>query len=274
MPRPDYPWALPPEIHRRLGRDSYGAQRAIRESDHLLVVLHAAPPADGNAREHRVFLRLPDGRWQFQGQAEGERMMDDTLDAYDAALTDVESRYGTAETADEIFPLLDRLLPLTRAALNLRDALQQARELVADDQRLITWRDRAVDVARGLELLLANARLALEYRLAQQAEAQTRAAQASTHAQLRLNTLAALTAPLLAAAAVFGMNLPHGLEGSSGWIFWGVFAGGLVVGLVVKSWVTSLPSPAPSVSNPRRGGAAPVRNGRKTAARPVRPGPR
>ena len=99
--------------------------------------------------------------------------------------------------------------------------------------------------ARGFELLLANARLALDYRLAKQAEAQTQAALAGTRAQLKLNTLAALTFPLMTVAAVFGMNLHHGLENQAGWLFWAVFAAGLVLGLVVKSWVRGAPPPAP-----------------------------
>ncbi|MET0349621.1 MAG: hypothetical protein ABW067_07520 [Rhizobacter sp.] len=246
MARPEFNWKLPPEITQRLGQDSYGAQRTIFEGDHLLVVLHEPPVNEGNEREHRVFLRSPDGAWRFQGAEHGQHMMADLLTRYETLLGQAEQQYAQAETADELFPLLDRLLPTSRAAVNLRDTLQQARDHVKDDRLVITWRDRAVDAARGFELLLANARLALDYRLAKQAEAQTQAALAGTRAQLKLNTLAALTFPLMAVAAVFGMNLHHGLENQAGWLFWAVFGAGLAVGLVVKSWVRGAP-PAPPV---------------------------
>lgn len=246
MARPEFNWKLPPEITQRLGQDSYGAQRAIHEGEHLLVVLHEPPVNEGNDREHRVFLRGPDGAWRFQGAEHGQHMMADLLTRYETLLGQAEQQYASAETADDLFPLLDRLLPTSRAAVNLRDALQQARERVKDDRLVITWRDRAVDVARGFELLLANARLALDYRLAKQAEAQTQAALAGTRAQLKLNTIAALTFPLMTVAAVFGMNLHHGLENQAGWLFWAVFAAGLALGLMVKSWVRGTPPPAPA----------------------------
>jgi len=243
MTRPDYNWKLPPEITRRLGHDTYGAQRAIHEAGHQLVILHEPPTSESHAREHRVFLRTPEGKWLCHGNDHGEHMMTDLLDRYESALSREETRYARAETADDLFPLLDTLLPLARAATNLRDALQQARDQVKEDTRLITWRDRAVDLARGLELLLANARIALEYRLAHQAEEQTQAALLTTRAQFKLNTIAALTAPLMAIATVFGMNLHHGMETWPTWAFWAVFAVGLLIGVWVKGWVQAMPPP-------------------------------
>ena len=241
MTRPDYNWKLPPEITRRLGHDTYGAQRAIHEAGHLLVILHEPPTSESHVRAHRIFLRTPEAKWLCHGNDQGEHMMTDLLDRYESMLSRAETRYGGAETADDLFPLLDTLLPLARAATNLRDALQQARDQVKEDTRLITWRDRAVDLSRGLELLLANARIALEYRLARQVEEQTKAALLTTRAQYKLNTIAALTAPLVAVATVFGMNLHHGMETWPTWAFWGVFAVGLVIGLWVKGWVNAMP---------------------------------
>lgn len=118
-----------------------------------------------------------------------------------------------------------------------RPALRAAREAVTGDAELITARDRAVDIQRGLELLLADAQLALNFRLAQQAEAQTRAALANHRAQEKLNTLAAWTLPLMAVGAVFGMNLRNGGETMDAWLFWAVLAAGMVMGWWVKVWV-------------------------------------
>lgn len=110
-------------------------------------------------------------------------------------------------------------------------------------------RDRSVDIARGFELLLADARLALEFRLARSAEAQARAAEAGTRAQNKLNILAAIAFPLMCVSTVFGMNLQSGLEDKPVLAFWLVFLGGLGLGLFVKGWVSSNPQ---AVENKRQ----------------------
>jgi Mg2+ and Co2+ transporter CorA len=237
MTRPDYNWKLPPEITERLGINSYGAQRAIFEQGHLLLITHEPPSQDSNERVHAVFLRRPDGRWLYHGAEQGERALVELVDRYAAQLDKQEQAYPQAASADDLFELMDRLLPLSRAASHLRDALQSAREMVKEDRLLIDQRDRAVEVARGFELMLTSARVALDHRLARHAEEQTVAAMAATRAQLKLNTLASITFPVMTLAAVLGMNLQHGLEGRAVWVFWLVFGLGLALGLWVKGWV-------------------------------------
>lgn len=243
MTRPDYSWSLPEAIGRRLGRESYGAQRALHEEGHLLLVLHEPPQTAGGAREHAVFLRTPDGAWAFHGQPGGEQSLRRLLDRYQERLTKGLTAYDEADDAVDLFALIERVRPVARAAVNLHAALQAAREAVGNDAELITVRDRAVEVMRGLELLLADAQLALNFRLAQQAEAQTRAALANQRAQEKLNTLAAWTAPLLAVGAVFGMNLRSGGEAIDAWLFWVVLVAGMVAGWWVKVWVQRPPPP-------------------------------
>jgi Mg2+ and Co2+ transporter CorA len=254
MTRPDYQWKLPPEILKRLGSKSYGSQRAMLEQAHLLLVTHQPPSEEGNERRHEVFLRKPDGKWMCNGMDNGQHALLALLEAYDTQLNQLENRYREATSADTLFEVMDRLLPLTRAATNLKDALQAARDMVKEEQILIDMRDRAVDVARGFELLLANARIAIDYRLARQAEEQTHAATAQSKAQRKLNVIAALTFPLMTVATVFGMNLHHGLEFASALWFWVVFAGGLMAGILVKGWVQA-DTPALKSEPPRRKGA-------------------
>ena len=257
MKRPEFNWKLPAEISARLGNDSYGAQRAIHERDHLLVVTHEPPLSEGNERRHAVFLRLPDGQWLHHGNAQGERAFAELLEQYNTRLAGLEKRYASAQSAEDMFEIMDRLLPLARAATNLRDALQAAREKVKEDKLLIDWRDRAVDIARGLELLLAKARASLDYRLARHAEEQTRAAMDGMRAQNKLNVIAALTFPLMTLAAVFGMNLHSGLENLPGWAFWAVFGCGAVLGLLVRGWVrtgAAAPHQAPPAAKGKKGG--------------------
>lgn len=237
MSRIDYPWELPAAIERRLGRDSYGAQRAIHEGGHLLLVLHEPPAKAGGARQHSVFLRRPDGQWLHHGQPGGESALTRLLGQYQSTLDNAQRRYEKADSAESLFELIEKARPLARAAANLHSALQAAREAAGNDTGLITARDHAADLARGLELLHADAQSALSFRLARNAEEQTQAAMAGTRAQNKLNTIAALTFPLMTVAAVFGMNLRSGMEGWAPLWFWLVFAAGATVGWLVKNWV-------------------------------------
>lgn len=243
MPRSQYRWTLPAEITARLGNESWGAQRAIVETGHLLLILHTPPKADSNEREHEVFFRSPDGKWLHKGQEHGERSLRNFLDAYRALLSELEMRFEKAADIDALFSIIDRLIPLARSSANMKLALQSARESLDDDAFLIDMRDRSVDLARGFELLLADARQALDFRIARSAEAQTRAAEVGNRAQHKLNILAAVTFPLMAISAVFGMNLHSGLEGVPFVAFWLVFVGGLLLGMWVRQWVGSHPSP-------------------------------
>jgi hypothetical protein len=243
MTRPHHGWQLPDAIERRLGRESYGAQRAIHEQQHLLLILHEPPQSAVSARDHAVFLRTPDGAWAYQGQPTGEQALRRLLDAYQERLTTGLAAYEQADDAADLFALIERARPVVRAAGNLHATLQAARDAVKEDAELITARDRGADIHRGLELLLADAQLALNFRLAQQAEAQTRAALANHRAQEKLNTMAAWTLPLMAVAAVFGMNLRNGWEALGAWVFWAVLVAGMAVGWWVKAWVQRLAPP-------------------------------
>ena len=250
MKRDQYKWTLPPEITARLGSESWGAQRTIFEAEHLLLVLHAPPKTDGNEREHEIFLRQPDGKWLCKGIDRGDHALIKYLDGYLSRYTELETRFEKAASIDALFSIIDSLIPLARASANMRLALQSAREALGNDAFIIDMRDRAVDIARGFELLLADARLALEFRLARSAEEQARAAEAGNRAQHKLNILAAVAFPLMSVSAVFGMNLRSGLEDLPILAFWLVFLGGLGLGLFVKGWVSSTVAPAQESKRP------------------------
>ncbi len=244
MKRSQYKWNLPAEITARLGSESWGAQRAIFEAGHLLLVLHAPPKTDGNEREHEAFLRLPQGKWQYKGIDHGDHALTKYMEEYQQLYIALENRFDKASNIDALFAVIDSLIPLARSSNNMKLALQTARESLGNDAFLIDMRDRSVDIARGFELLLADARLALEFRLARSAEVQARAAEIGNRAQHKLNILAAVAFPLMSVSAVFGMNLQSGLESLPVVAFWLVFLGGLSLGLLVKGWVSSAPPPA------------------------------
>lgn len=243
MKRSQYKWNLPAAIAARVGSESWGAQRSIFEEGQLLLVLHAPPKTDGNEREHEVFLRQPDGKWLYKGLERGEHALSKYLEEYRALHSELEARFEKASSIDALFAIIDCLIPLARSSANMKSALQGAREVLGNDAFIISMRDRGVEIARGFELLLADARLALEFRLARSAEEQTRAAQAGNRAQHKLNILAAITFPLMSVSAVFGVNLHSGLENQHALVFWLVFLGGLGLGLFVKGWVSAAAAP-------------------------------
>jgi Mg2+ and Co2+ transporter CorA len=134
--------------------------------------------------------------------------------------------------------------------MNMQATLQAAREAVKDDLMLIDLRDLAVEITRGMELLLADTRVSLDYRLAHAAEAQARAGMEVSRAQHKLNTIAALTFPLMAIGAAFGMNLHSGVENMPTWVYWVVFAAGLSMGVMLRGWVKAPVVAPPAVAKP------------------------
>jgi CorA-like Mg2+ transporter protein len=247
--RIDYDWELPPEMQQRLGGTTYGAQRIIHEQGHLMVILHEPPAGTGAERKPTVFLRKPDGAWLHKGNNPGERALAKLLEGYRSAFSTFEIRHQSAETSEDLFQILGPLIPLTRAARNMQDTLQAAREAVKDDQMLVDLRDLAVEISRGFELLLADTRMSLDYRLAHAAEAQARSAMEMNRAQHKLNTIAALTFPLMAIGAAFGMNLHSGAENLPGWVYWVIFAAGIWLGVMLRGWVKAPVAP-PVVARP------------------------
>ena len=232
-------WRLPPEIEARLGENSYGNQRAIFEADHLLIILHAPPDTNEMDREAVAFLRTPDGRYLVDGRENGERQLRGLLERYTAEWEKLDQAYNTAASASDLFKLLERVAPLNRSSTNLAKALQAAREFVRGDRFLIGVRDEANEISRAFDLLAADAKAALDYRIAKNAELQAEKADEMATAQHKLNVLAAITFPLMALATLLGMNLTHGFEEGSPAIFWSVLAAGFIIGFFVKSWVTA-----------------------------------
>ena len=230
-------WSLPEAIRARLGQTTYGRQRAIVEEGHLLLVLHQPPGADDSRREGVLFWRNPAGDWQFSRGGPGPGALKRHVQAY----ADLEGKHAqdyekAADTAS-LFDLVEKLTPLARAARNMHQALQTAREAVKGDLFLIEMRDLAYEVDRNLDLLLEDVRNAIQYRMAREAEEQAQLTKQAVSASHRLNILAALFFPLTAIASLFGMNLDHGLDPQRPVMFWLIFAAGTGLGFAMKGWV-------------------------------------
>src|SRR5690606_3368516 len=100
-----------------------------------------------------------------------------------------------------------------------------------DDPEIINLRDLAGDAERIFEMTLQDARNSLQFLLAQQAEKQSAEAANLARAGHRLNLLAAFFLPVTAISAIFGVNLPSGLETAlAPALFWLIAAASIVFG--------------------------------------------
>jgi hypothetical protein len=247
-------WTLPEAIKIRLGQTTYGRQRAIVEDGHLLLVLHQPPGADDSRREGVLFWRNPAGEWQWSRGGPGPGALKRHVQSYAELEAKLTHDYEAASNIASLFDLVEALTPLTRAARNMHQALQTAREAFKADGFLIEMRDLAYEVDRNFELLLEDANHAIQYRTAREAEEQARLGREALRASHRLNTLAALFFPLTALASIFGMQLAHGLNPNKPTIFWIVSIIGVGLGLIMKNWVMAKekednkPSPPPKIT--------------------------
>jgi len=231
-------WVLPHEIEARLGEGTVGRQRVIAEADHLLIILHNPPVPDRMERVPILFLRKPNGVLLANGQDQGELKLKKLLADYRQAWEECDKAYDSAETAEQILRLLERLAPLNRSSTNLARTLQAARDAAKNDKFLIGMRDESDEISRAFEILTADAKLKLDYRIASKSEAQAEQARLMLSAQHRLNVLAAITLPLMALSTVLGMNVQNGLENRTPIVFVGVLTLGILIGLFVKLWVS------------------------------------
>jgi Mg2+ and Co2+ transporter CorA len=205
-------WEIHPEFRRRLG-DQAGRQRLMTADGHLLLVLHAPPSADSDERQGRFYWRDAAGRWTPSGASPAQPGAGELLLEYEQAVDALQHVEDEAESARDYFELLNRLNPLVRAARNLYQTIQDAREAAPDDRSLILWRDRAYVISRSAELLHNDAQHALDFAVAQRAEEEAEFSRHAATASRRLNILVACFFPIATLAAIFGMNLSHGLDG-------------------------------------------------------------
>jgi hypothetical protein len=109
--------------------------------------------------------------------------------------------------------------------------LQAARESLPEVREIISLRDLAGDIERAAELLHADVKNALDFRVAEQAEQQAQSAHEVSEAGHRLNLLAALFLPVSIIGGAFGTSLRSGLENAPTWLFWAVLFGSLLFGI-------------------------------------------
>lgn len=204
-------WDAPAEFRERLGERA-GKQRAMLADGHLLLVLHRPPQAGDHERTGRLIWRKPDGVWQSNDLGAGSGALFRHLGEFADRLDRFDKQEDEAAGIADYFAVLEGVTPLHRTARNLYATLQDAREKLPGDRDLVNARDRAYEIERQAELLLADARHSLELAMARKSEEQTAAAHQMAAAAYRLNLLVALFFPIATLSAVFGANLDHWLE--------------------------------------------------------------
>lgn len=238
-------WDVPSVFRERLGRQA-GRQRCMTADGHLLLVLHEPPRGTEASMIGRFFWRRPEGAWHSNSLGDGIEALAEHLDQYDSLIEQLEEQDVAARTADEYFGVVEQLIPLHRSAENLYLALQAARENCPKDRRLIDLRDQAYEVLRSSDLLLNDAKSAMDYAIAKRAEEQARYAYQMAASANRLNTLIAMFLPVGTISAIFGMNVRNGLEEAAfPWAFAGVILIGVLCGLFLKRGVIDHPVDPP-----------------------------
>lgn len=200
-----------------------------------MLILHELPEPGVPERQGLFFWRDPAGKWSTNVRGSGLSELRALVTRYIERVDALESAFAAATSVERLFPVLRAATPIVRASKQMHEVLQAAREAQRKDRDIINVRDLAGEVVRAAELLSAEARTALEFDIAESAEAQAKANRALAEAGQRLNLLAAVFLPLTAVASVFGMNLPSGLEGfASPMLFWIVLVAWIGVGLLVR----------------------------------------
>jgi len=234
-------WKVPQIFRDRMG-EQVGRQRPMVVDGHLLLVLHAPPKPNENQRHGRFFWRDPAGQWTSKDRGTGINALNKHLEEYEEVINALDRLEEKATTSNEYFAILEQLSPVQRSATNLHQVLQAARKECPGFRELINLRDRAYEIERTAELLLADVKNGLDVAVAKRAEEQSASSHQMSIASHRLNVLVALFFPLATLMAIFGANLRHGWEDT-----WPpipmlvLIALGLVLGGILSLFVTRTP---------------------------------
>ncbi len=220
-------WQVPDQIRHGIAEVA-GTQRVLEADGHLVLILHKLPSVHSAKRELRMFWRSPDGKWASDDLGAGIDALQRHVIEFNSRVLQLEDMENNATSADDYFHIRTEVAPIHRAAQNMSAAISRAYEACPDDRGLLICRNLAASVERTSELVKDDATYGLEYTMAKQGELQALASH-------RLNLIAAVFFPILAFAAIFGMNLDHGFEHKPTWLFWLFVAFGIAIGLAMKS---------------------------------------
>ena len=226
-------WELPKEFLDRFGRTA-GRQRLMVHENHLLLVLHEIPKPSTSERTAVLFWHTPDGEWKARG-GHGFASLKDHVDTYESKMDELDQSFDEAQSIEVTFQILNEAIPIYRAAKNMHQVLQKTREVLDDNKQIITLRDQAYEIERAAELLVSDAKNAIDYSIAKRTEAQAVRSEEISTAAHRMNMLLAIFFPVTAVASLLSTNLMTGLEGKkSPLLFWSIVTGSLLIGFMLR----------------------------------------
>lgn len=226
-------WNVPAEFHDRLGKQ-VGRQRTMVAEGHLLIILHAPPEPEDTYRKGRFFWREPDATWHASEFKSSPDALSTHFEEYETLLENYDEKVDQATSSLDYLEVLNHLGPLYRALAHATQALQIAREAIPKDKLLIDYRDNAYRLERTAELLITDAKNALEYIVAKQAEEQAKVSARIELSSHRLNLLIAYFFPIATLSTIFGSNFRHGYEQYlTPYPFWIMVATGLGLGFLI-----------------------------------------
>lgn len=223
-------WNLPSATREHFSASRAGRQRAFVDDGHLLIALHKIPHEGENYRTPVYFWRKPTGEWFSHPEAGGISALGDHLETYALHEDELEEEVKLATNARQHLTILNDTIIVWHATKNMHITLNQARQLLPEDEKILEFRDWAYAIERNYELLEANARNALDIYQAEQAEEANRISR-------QLNILAAIFFPLTALASIFGMELDSGIPQDIAFYFWIIVVVGLVMGVTFYGWL-------------------------------------
>jgi Mg2+ and Co2+ transporter CorA len=185
------------------------------------------PKAGVPEREALFYWRRMDGRW-IQPGGPGLDEVGDLLERYANVIDANEELLEKTDSAQDLFGILRQAGPLARSLRNIVGALDQALTQEPDDKEVRTYRDRAQELERAVELLQIDARETMMFWQAEAAEEHSKSSERLGNILFKLNLVTGFFLPLVALGGLFGMNvdLPAFVRG----MFWWIFLGGLIVG--------------------------------------------
>lgn len=226
-------WDIPAVFRNRLGEDA-GRQRLMKEEASLLAVLHEVPKAEDKGNRQGVLFWIDAaGNWKSTPSSGGRSELRELVERYRARIKALDEELERTERPEEIHNVIDQATPVLRAARNLLTVVQELRQTLKDDLKVLAIRDLAVAAERSADLLVQDAKTSLDFLIAKAAAAQADAAAKATKEAQKLNRLAAFFFPLMTLAAVFGMNRPSEMLSYGG--VWVVCLFGLILGGIVWS---------------------------------------
>lgn len=229
-------WTLPDAVRRRLGA-TIGQQRLIDVDGNLLLLLHEPPrPEDAETRHGVVFWCDTEGQWLSAPRDGGLIELERHLQRYRQAIHGLDRELAEARTARQFYDVIRHTHSLQRATLSQVHVMQAAREARPAITRLISLRDQATDLERAIALIAANARVGMDFSLADNAAQQLKITNLATLEARRLNRLVAFFLPIGTLVSVFGMN--NALELFAQNAFWWIMLVGLFMGVSVYYVVT------------------------------------